>query len=99
MGKTKTETSEEISEKEFKDLVSSSASKVKQFLVDNPQVVFKGVPVLMVIYLFYPAIAVGWYWFPWAWALYQAYNSIPTGTIPVTMQIVRTYLNNKPQLI
>ena len=69
MGKTKTDETKEISESEFKDLVSSSVGKVKKFLVDNPQVVYKGIPLLMVIYLFYPLVLAGWYWLPWIWGV------------------------------
>ena len=92
MGQTKTETSGEISEKEFKNLISSSANKVKQFLIDNPQVVYKGVPLLLFIYLFYPILLAGWYWFPWIWASYEAYNRIPPGAISVTIETVKQFL-------
>nr|QBK85629.1 MAG: uncharacterized protein LCMAC101_02240 [Marseillevirus LCMAC101] len=92
MGKSKPVTSEEISETEFKDLVSSSVDKVKKFLADNPQVVYKGVPLLLFIYLFYPILLAGWYWFPWIWASYEIYNSIPPGAIPVTAEMVKQFL-------
>lgn len=85
-------TIEEISETEFKNLVSSSASKVKQFLLDNPHVVFKGIPVLLAIYFFYPVLLVGWYYLPWVWVTFQVYQSIPPGTIPVTTGILKQYL-------
>lgn len=89
---SKTENTEEISETEFKNLVSSSASKVKQFLLDNPHVVFKGIPVIMFIYFFYPFLLVGWYYLPWVWATWEVYNLIPPGTIPLTTGMARQYL-------
>jgi len=100
MGKTKPEGSKEISESEFKDLVSSSVGKVKEFLVANPQVVYKGIPLLLVIYLFYPLLLAGWYWLPWIWASYEVYNRIPIGAIPVTTEMVKQFLTsrNKGQL-
>lgn len=89
---SKPENTEEISEKEFKNLVSSSASKVKQFILDNPQVVYKGIPVLMVIYFFYPFLLAGWYYLPWIWATFQVYQSIPPGSIPLTAGMAGQYL-------
>jgi len=89
---SKYENTEEINEKELKNLVSSSTSKIKQFLIDNPQVVYKGIPLIMVIYLFYPVLLAGWYYLPWIWTTYQVYQTIPPGTIPVTTGILRQYL-------
>lgn len=84
---SKTENTEEISEKELKNLVSSSASKVKQFIIDHPQVVYKGIPLIMVIYLFYPVLLAGWYYLPWIWAIYTIYKDVPIGTISAVIQL------------
>lgn len=95
MGKTKAVPTKEINETEFRDLVSSSASKVKQFLVDNPQVVYKGAPLLLFIYLFYPILLTGWYWLPWIWAIYTIYRDMPSETISSVMRLKKFILDEK----
>jgi hypothetical protein len=98
---TKSESTEEISEKELKNLVSSSASKVKQFIIDHPEVVYKGIPLIMVIYLFYPVLLAGWYYLPWIWATYQVYQTIPPGAIPITTEMIRcmvSYQGGQPAI-
>ena len=92
MGESKPDTPEEISETEFKSLVYSSADKIKQFVIDNPQVVYKGIPLLLAIYLFYPIILAGWYWLPWICATYEAYNRIPPGAISVAAEAIKRFL-------
>ncbi len=90
---TQHEESKEIDETGFNDLVSSSTGKIKQFLMDNPRVVYKGIPLLMVIYLFYPILLTGLYWFPWIWATIEVYNRIPAGTIPITTEMAKQFLS------
>ena len=84
---------EEFSEAKFKDLVCSSASKINQFIKDNPQVVYKGVPLMLAIYLLYPVFLVGWHWLPWMWSVYEFYYHMPSGTIPVATEMVRQFLS------
>lgn len=66
---------------------------IKKFVVDHPQIIYKGVPFLFVLYLSYPIVESLWNWFPWIWASYDIYHKIPKGVTSGTYKIIKYYLS------
>jgi hypothetical protein len=71
--------------------VSKGAYAVAHFVYNNPQVLYKGMPVLLAVYTFYPLIAFSWQIVPVAMATYDIYNRLPSGTIPAALNTAKKY--------
>jgi len=84
-----------LSELDFKILVGQGACVVGNFVYNNPQILYKGMPILLAVYTFYPLIAFSWKIVPMAMAAYDIYNRIPSGTIPVTLGMAKNFLLKK----
>jgi hypothetical protein len=50
---------------------------IKEYIINHPNVVYKGVPLVIGIYIIYPVIFLLWGWLPWVWACWEIYNKIP----------------------
>ena len=83
----------EIVEKE-KDLTDSDKSalvKIRQFVWNHPEIIYKGVPLAMVGYASYPLLISSWYILPWIWSGYIAYSALPSGTLTYIWAGLKVY--------
>jgi len=83
-----------ISEEKIKEILSKTCENVRKYIQDHPEIIYKGVPLLIALYILSPVLFFTWEWLPWIWASYELYNRIPCGTLPCLMQISRLYVNN-----
>lgn len=81
-----------LSDTDFKNLVGKGAFAVAHFVYNNPQVVYKGMPIFLAVYTFYPLLAFSWRIVPVVIASYDIYNRLPDGTIPTTLAMAKKYL-------
>jgi len=82
-------TKKEVKDVEFLDLLSSSASVIKSFLADHPEVLYKGVPLAVALYIFSPLLLTVWEWLPWLWASWEIYRRVPSGTITAILEVAK----------
>lgn len=55
--------------------------KIKEFIKAHPELLYKGVPIVLVGYLTLPLLISIWMWLPWLWAGYEVYRYIPPGSM------------------
>ncbi len=88
------EASNEMTDKKFRDLISSSYEYIGKYIKDNPRIFYKGVPLIIAIYILFPVLLMTWEWLPWIWASFELYNRIPPGTIPCAINLAKVYTSN-----
>nr|QBK86409.1 MAG: uncharacterized protein LCMAC102_02040 [Marseillevirus LCMAC102] len=67
---------EELEKKEFDVLVSKSYAYIKKYVSDHPYLLYKGLPLIVAIYVLYPLIFTVWEWLPWIWSSYEICRKI-----------------------
>ena len=72
--------SNEINENELKTLLSKSKDIILEYIQNHPELLYKGVPLVFIVYMFYPIIFTFWAWLPWIWASWKTYKMLPSGT-------------------
>lgn len=66
--------------------------KIKTYIRENPQILYKGLPIGVMAYMSLPYVLVFYYWLPWMWAGYEIYNRIPGGSAFVLWNAIQMYL-------
>lgn len=79
----------EIAEHELASLLSKSKDAILEYISAHPEVIYKGVPVVAILYILYPFIFTFWTWLPWIWASYQTYRIIPKGSLAFLMNLFK----------
>ena len=51
---------------------------IKDFLIAHPEIIYKGVPLAVAVYILYPVIVMGISFLPYLWAMYYTYSIIPS---------------------
>ncbi len=80
----------------LKKALSMSYEGAKMYVKANPDIVYKGVPLAVLLYFASPLVMTAWCWLPWMYISYNVYNKIPTGTIPTTISSIKKYINSPP---
>jgi hypothetical protein len=66
---------------------------IRDFLLQNPQILYKGVPLAVAIYVLYPLIVGGIAFLPYLWAMYYCYSITPSWAVTaVTLYFKREKL-------
>ena len=88
-------TKKEVLEKEDErsDIISEIVDIMKERIYNRPDLVYKGIPLIFILYMSYPLLVVGWQWLPWLWICYEGYNKIPPGTSIVLYEAYNRYMN------
>ena len=55
----------------FPDREKSPQEKVTEFVKENPQIVYKGVPFIIGVYYALPLLVLSWQWLPWIYVAYE----------------------------
>lgn len=84
----------EITEEKLKHLLSTSTEHITEFIIKHPEIIYKGVPLIIAIYILSPAVIVIWHWLPWLWATYEVYRRIPQGIVPIAISIWKDVLQS-----
>lgn len=63
-----------------------------RFIRHNPDVIYKGTPIILAVYFISPVISITWEWLPWLWATYDISRRIPPEWINGTYASVKEYL-------
>lgn len=50
--------------------------------------VIKGTPFVVAVYLLSPSLTIAWNWLPWLWSMWEIYRKIPAGTFPVVFDFL-----------
>ena len=79
----------ELSENELITLLSKSKEVILEFISNHPDFFYKGIPVVLVVYMVYPFIFTFWTWLPWIWASYQTYQILPKGTFSLISGLLK----------
>ena len=80
---------DEITEAEVKNLISKSAETIKNYIWAHPGVLYKGIPLVIFLWLAAPALMVMWSWLPWAWASYGIYKTLPVGSLKIALSLFK----------
>ena len=80
--------SEEINESELSELLKKSKDTILEYIHSHPEVIYKGIPLVFIIYMIYPFLFTFWAWLPWIWASYHTYMFLPRGTFSLFQGIV-----------
>ena len=78
-------------EEKIKDFIINSQECMSNYIKDHPELLYKGIPLLMAIYMFSPIFILIWAYLPWIWALYTIYRQIPTRTIAYSIDFLNFY--------
>lgn len=62
------------------------------YAVDNPTILYRGVPLIILLYISGPMIFTVWEWGPWLWMIYGIYSKLPTGTTQSCIVNVRSLI-------
>mgnify|MGYP007059536515 CR=1 FL=1 len=54
---------------------------IKKYIMEHLDLLVKGVPLIVIIWMAYPLIITTWSWFPWIWASYETYKMLPKGLL------------------
>lgn len=76
----------EIGDEKIKEMLTKSREVINKYIRDNPEILYKGIPIALAIYILSPTLFMAWEWLPWLWATYEIYNRIPEGTIPFAVK-------------
>lgn len=79
----------EVDDSELSNLLSKSKDVVLEYIHSHPEILYKGVPLCFIIYMFYPFIFTFWTWLPWIWASYETYKFLPRGTFSLFQGIIK----------
>jgi len=63
-----------------------------RFLRHNPDIIYKGAPLLVAFYFVSPVITTTWAWLPWIWASYDIARRIPPEWVNGTYTSVKAYV-------
>lgn len=66
--------------------------RVKDFVISNPQIIYRGVPCAVMLYITgpvaIPILVTGWKWLPFIYSLYKLWGRFPSsGVVGVTSGI------------
>lgn len=70
----------------------NALAKVQEFIYNHPEIITKGIPLAVAVYILFPVFVTAWAWLPWIWASYQIYTTLPPGTIPISTKALQLYL-------
>jgi hypothetical protein len=83
----------ELAKKVFTELYNKAAS--------NPTILYRGVPLVILLYMTGPLIFTLWEWGPWLWMLYGLYRTLPRNLVVSTLEkvkdIIKTQTGNTPE--
>lgn len=79
----------EITEAEVRSLISKSAEAIKNYIWTHPGVLYKGIPLVIFLWLAAPAIMMMWSWLPWAWASYGIYKTLPVNSLKIVLSLFK----------
>jgi hypothetical protein len=65
---------------------------IEEYVKNNPEIIYKGIPLVVAIYIMHPTLFLFWNWLPWIWTSYEIYNRTPQPVINYIMNL-RTFLN------
>ena len=83
--------SRKTEEEKIKDFLSDSKKYMIDCVRDNPEIFYKGVPLAMAIYIFFPMIIFLWEWLPWITSVYFVYQRIPVSAISYFLEIYNSH--------
>ena len=66
-----------------------------RFVRLNPDIVYKGAPVVVVAYFFSPIIITAWEWLPWIWVSYDIARRVPSEWVSGSYESVKDYLTTE----
>ena len=78
-------------EERIKDFIIQSQEFMSNYIKDHPELLYKGIPFLFTIYMFFPIFILVWMYLPWIWALYTIYKQIPSRTIAYSIEFFNFY--------
>lgn len=82
---------ESITESELSKLLTKSTEAIRDYLLQHPGILYKGIPLVVIIWMVYPLLATAWAWLPWVWASYEIYKIIPSGTLSTIINILKDH--------
>ena len=85
--------------KEDIPLPQSKLEEIKTYILNNPSLIYKGIPLVMSAYILSPVFFLTWQWLPWLWACYELYTHIPEGTVPLLTGMVKLYMEDKNEIL
>ena len=65
---------------------------IYNFVNNHPVLIYKGLPIILVLYMLYPLIYILFYYSPWLMTTYVVYSKLPSGTIPLTATTLKTQI-------
>lgn len=68
-------------------------TKIRSFFLAHPELIYKGVPTVFVLYLTLPILWTIWLYLPWLWAGYEIYHRVPAGTASTLWSAIQLYLS------
>jgi len=71
----------EISTSMFEFLIKKPVSYIVSYIGDNPQALYKGIPLIFAVYNMVPIISGVWAWLPCVYKIYQYTGYIPYNKI------------------
>ena len=81
----------EMTDDVFKALVNKSCGYITEYVRSRPDILYKGVPLLVAVYILSPVMFFAWEWMPWIWASYEIYRRVPLGIIATGWEATKTY--------
>lgn len=79
----------EITENDLMELLKSSSDTIKDYILSHPGILYKGLPLAVVVWMTYPLLSFAWAWLPWLLASYEVYRFIPPGSLSWIYDILR----------
>lgn len=65
---------------------------IYNFINDHPVLIYKGIPIILVLYMLYPLVYILFYYSPWIMTTYVVYSKLPSGTIPLTASTLKNQI-------